>query len=421
MKEELLHHIWKYQRFNSTELQTTTRQNLSVLRSGVVNTDSGPDFFNARVQIDGTIWAGNVELHIRSSDWYKHQHQDDPAYQNITLHVVWEDDIDFFNKEGIPTLELKNRIPGIVLERYQSLQNIRTIPCQDLVSEVDDFYIHQWLDRLSVERLERKSKEIKEELNRVGGNWEEILYRRLARNFGFKVNQSPFEQLSASIPLNILKKHHNSIIQLEALLFGVAGLLHNATDEYANHLQGEFEFLLRKYHLAVNHNCKWKFSRMRPRNFPTVRIAQFASLLHQSAEIFNQFFSNHDLEVLKNQFMKIQVSKYWVEHYRFGRSSQPVVKNFGEKSFENVVINTLAPISFAFGQMNGMDSFKERAIQWLEQTAAEKNAIIKRWEELNIKSINSSQSQGLIELYNEYCSQKYCLNCAIGNQILKPS
>lgn len=421
MKEELLHHIWKFQRFNTTQLVTTDGKEVLINKAGAYNQDAGPDFFNSRITINNTTWAGNVEIHIKSSDWYKHNHQTDAAYQSIILHVVWEDDIDFNQKEGIPTIELKNRIPKVILDRYAALQNINNIPCSEQISTVDSVHINHWLERLAIQRLSRKSQHIEAKLTTFQGNWEEVFYIMLASNFGFKVNKLPFELLAESLSLAILKKHKGNLMQVEALLFGVAGLLEKPQDDYSKALKEEFEFLKKKYNLEININCNWKFNRMRPQNFPTVRMAQLAALISQSSEIFSTFFNGCSLTFLSQKFESIQVSSYWVSHYVLNKPSKSNVKNFGNRSFENIVINTLAPMSFAFGVSNDLEDFREKAIQWLETTNPENNSIIKKWQNLKLPTQDAAHTQALIELYNEYCSQKDCLTCAIGNQILKPS
>lgn len=421
MQEELLHHIWNYQRFTKSKLQTTEGESVLIHKSGVLNKDSGPDFFNALITIGETQWAGNVEIHVKSSDWFKHNHQSDKAYSNIVLHVVWEDDIDFFSKQGIATIELKYRVPKLILERYRELNNLKSIPCENLIHNVDAFMIRQWLMRLATERLEQKSKVIIGYYNSTNSSWSETFYWALARNFGFKVNGEPFELLAKSLPLSILAKHKDNPMQVEALIFGQSGLLDaKFKDEYPQTLQKEYSFLKRKYSLKPLLPEIWKRSKMRPSNFPTIRIAQFSALIVRAEQLFSKVLSTGKISETKIFFEELEPSNYWKYHYSFDGDTRVKRKILGEASINNILINTIAPLLFAYGHLRDELFYKERAIELLEMIPSESNNIIKRWKALHLEVENAADSQALIQLRTMYCNEKKCLNCNIGNQILKP-
>lgn len=419
MKEELLYHLWRYKRFNLNGLSTTCGQPILLLNAGTLNHHSGPDFSDARVRIDRLHWAGNVEIHVKSSDWFKHNHQFDKAYSNIILHVVWEDDCQFYEQTNIPTLELKNRVSRLILEKYAALQNIQEIPCSAYLAQVDEIHIQSWLERLMIERLQYKTERILKRLQFYKGNWEEVYFEMLFASFGFKVNQLPFELLAQSIQKNILRKHENQLLQLEALLFGMAGFLHQPKDDYQALLAKEFRFLKAKYQLKEI-ECSWKFGKMRPANFPTIRIAQLAFLL-QNCQLLVPSLLGNDVATLSAIFSHVSTSAYWDTHYRWGKESTYSKKMLGTGSYQNIILNVHAPFLYAYGTFSQVEKYIDFALNMLRDCSAEKNRITEKYLRLGIKNRSAFQSQALIHLFNEYCSRKYCLNCAIGNQILKPS
>ena len=437
MQEALLHHIWKFRLFEMNQLKTVGGETVEISNPGKHNTDSGPDFFNARIKINNTIWAGNVELHIKTSDWQKHNHQNDVAYDNVILHVVFENDSVSNNmgdtkQSGIPVLELKSRISESLLHRYDKLMlNQNKIPCSGSLSMVDAFTFSNWTDRLLIERLELKTKAIEELLAQNQTNWEETFYVLLARNFGFKINAVPFELLARSTPLAHLAKHKNQLFQIEALLFGQAGLLQSDfKEDYPTRLRTEYDFLKSKFDLQNMDAHLWKFMRLRPVNFPTIRIAQFAQLIYKSSHLFSKLIELKDVKQAFDLF-DVQAGEYWNTHFMFDKSpvlSHPEVaagaedtgsKHLGKTSVENIIINTVVPVLFYYGKQKGIQKIQNRSFEFLESISAENNKITKQWMQYHAPCENAYQAQALIQLYNFYCSEKKCLSCAIGNRILK--
>jgi hypothetical protein len=422
--EDFLHYVWKFRLFERTELQTTDGEELEIFSAGVHNSDSGPDFQNARIRIGDTVWAGNVEVHLSSSDWQKHGHTTDDAYNNVILHVVYRDDKPLILSTGrhVPTLVLENRIPGDLHSRYHNLifGNQSIIPCEASIASVDSLTLHNWLTRVLIERLEKRSTAVITALNLNRGDWEETFYQFLAANFGFKTNALPFELLAKSLPQNILAKHKNNPMQIEALLFGQAGFLNDTvTDEYPRKLKKEYEFLQKKYKLTPIENHLWKFMRMRPPNFPTVRLAQFAALVVNSNHLFSKVLEIKDVKGLRNLFTDIKVNPYWENHYRFDAGSTPSAKNLGQASIDVLLLNTLVLFLFSYGKHNQIQHFINRSLQLLEYLPNENNNIVADFNNLGVKIKTAFESQALLELKNNYCNYKKCLQCGVGNKILK--
>lgn len=422
MKEELLHYVWRVQRFDCANLMTTQGHRINIIHFGNYNRDAGPDFTNARIQIGDTLWAGQVEMHLKASDWIKHGHQHDPNYGNVILHVVLEEDtlITHPNGEPIPCLELKSRIPDKVAKIYQRLRHTSDwIPCQHLLPQVPEITRQMWLDRLLVERLQRRCIHIKQQLVLRKFDWEACLYHSLASGFGMKVNREAFERLAESLPFGLVLKHRHNLLQLEALFFGQAGLLDLAfKDAYPLQLQREYRFLAHKYRLQSLPRHYWKFLRMRPANFPTIRLAQLARLYHQCEHLFSKVLAAGNIKEVEN-LLSIQVSHYWKDHYLFDKASKPRIKSLGKSSIHIFTINTIAPILFLYGKEKDQSVFCDIALQLLEEIPPESNHIISKWEEMGFSPQSAYQSQALLELKNEYCHPKNCLNCSIGNIILK--
>lgn len=423
MTEDFLHYIWKFQRFNPHALQCVSGESVEVIKSGAHNLDSGPDFFNSRLKIGDTEWAGNVEIHLRSSDWYKHGHQSDKVYDKVILHLVWEDDqtVKRSNGDLIPTLELKGRVSKVVLDKYQALSESRLwVPCANEFSSVEEIYLNQQLDRMMVERLEQKSKRIDRLLSLHVNDWEEVFYQLLCRYFGFKVNATPFELLSTTLPFSILRKHQNNLMQLEALLFGQAGFLDkDFKGDYPLQLQKEYKYLAKKYQLKAMDVSLWKFMRMRPSNFPTIRLAQLAALIHKHQKFFSPLIESKEVVQLSD-FFKVQASDYWKAHYRFDvPAARNHEKKLGKQSIQLLLINVVSPLLFNYGLKKGSEEFKEKAIELLDNLPAEKNAITKKWEALGAPLESAFHSQALIQLKNNHCEFKKCLTCMLGNAILK--
>lgn len=420
MKEEFLHYVWKYQLFSSSELKTIDNKPIEIIHPGMHNHDSGPDFFNAKIKIEDTVWAGNVEIHIKSSDWYKHNHQEDGAYNNVILQVVDDHDkeIKRANGEVIPTVEL--RFDKKLLDNYQTLVRRETwIPCEQDLNKVDSFTIQNWIEKLSVERLEEKSDRIHQLLNQTNNSWEEAFYIQLARNFGFKLNADPFEQLAKSLPLTYLAKHKDNLFQIEALLFGQAGFLDETEgDEYFEKLKQEYLYLKKKFNLKGIEKHLWKFLRSRPGNFATIRIAQFAKLIHRSSALFSKVLKIEKVQEFYNLF-QVKPSEYWENHYQFNKKSVKKSKLLGKSAIDILLINTVIPFLFVYGKAKGLTELQERAIEFLEAIKPEKNSIITKWSNLGIKSASAFETQSLIQLKNNYCNHKKCLNCQIGNSLIR--
>jgi len=376
-----------------------------------------------------------VEIHICASDWNKHNHQNDGAYDNVILHVVHNADEDIIRKNGetIPTLQLKDRFDNHLLDNYENLQKSkRWIPCQHHITGIakDHFLLNNWLDRLLVERLERKSERIFNTLKLNNNDWEETFYQHLARNFGFKVNAMPFELLAKSLSVAHLAKHKDNLIQIEAMLFGQAGILFgDFKDEYPNQLKKEYVFLKKKFNLKPIYSPSplgregeglhiWKFLRIRPSNFPTIRISQFASLFYKSSNLFSKILECRNLIQVMNLF-DIAATEYWVTHYLFDKTSTERDKKLGKGTRENIVINTIVPFLFVYGVRNKNEQYKDRALLFLEKLSGEKNSIIDKWDQLGLPVRSAYHTQALLELKNEYCTYKKCLSCSIGNRILK--
>ena len=427
MTERLLHFIWQFQYFNKSELTTSAGEAVQILFAGQYNTNQGPDFSDAKIKIGKTTWAGTVELHIKTSDWKKHNHQSDSNYNNVVLHVVWEDDRSRNSVPAkrteqssvIPVIELKDRVSKILLERYEELMNATSfIPCEKSIDTVRDITWKSWKDRLLVERLLRKSKIVETHLQQNNYHWEETFWWLLAKNFGMKVNAEAFEAIAKSVSINILAKHKSQIHQLEALLLGQAGLLEgDFKDDYPVMLQKEYEFYKSKYNLQPISNPVF-FLRMRPGNFPTIRLAQLAMFIHDSAHLFSKIKEANSLKDVKEWF-DVTANDYWHYHYQFDEIAAFKKKKLGAAMIDNIIINTIAPVLFAYGNYHDENKYKEKALRWLEETAAEKNAITKGFQQLKIENKNAFDSQALIELKNEYCNTKRCLECGVGNAILK--
>ncbi len=407
-------------------MATTAGEVLNILKPGILNSDAGPDFSQAKIKIGNIDWVGNVEIHIQSSGWYEHKHDQDAAYENVILHVVWEEDKPVHRTDGtrIPTLQLKGRVEEHLLKSYQKLiNNPLAIPCGKSFSGVDELIKHAMVDKALMIRLEAKATQIKILLDKNKGDWDETTYQLLAGNLGFKVNKDPFIQLANALPYKLIQKHRSNLLEVEALLFGQAGFLVAKTkDEYLAQLFNTYQFLAKKYDLSGKQMnvAQWKFLRLRPANFPTIRLAQFASLLCSHRNIFSNLIEVSRYQQLIH-FFEIHQSAYWKAHYRFGKKSKGEVPGVGESGKENIIINTVVPLFVAYGQSHDDYSFVEKAITILQSIPSERNKITRIWHELGYVSKTAFDSQGLIELYNNFCQRRACLNCTIGSALLKPN
>jgi len=408
--------------FNPLGLRTTDGEVLQIITTGIHNMDAGPDFHQSKIKIGETIWAGNVEIHLKSSDWLKHNHNTDKAYDNVVLHVVWENGIDIKRTDGtiIPVLELKNIIDKKIIDNYDQLrQNNYWIPCEHQLINVDDFTKQQTLDRLMMERLENKANIIKEVYLFYKGSWEDTFYITLSKCFGFKVNSLPFEILAKQLAQNILAKHKNNPLQIEALIFGVSGLLDRSfNDDYPNELKQEYDFLQKKYQLNSLEPSLWKFSKTRPDNFPTIRLSQFAALVIKSSHLFSQIIEIKNQSDYVKLFADLVINNYWEKHFTFDKAVDKKSVNLGKSSIQIILINAIAPLLFFYGKQIGDKQFIDRALDILENIPPESNIITKGFKERGLSVQNSFDSQALIHLKKNYCDQKKCLNCGIGLKIL---
>jgi hypothetical protein len=416
MNEKLFQYIWQFRHFNLSELTTVENEPLQIIHPGTLNTNQGPDFLNAKIKIGNTIWAGSIELHLRSSDWKNHKHSGDKNYNNVILHVVWQDNVDL--QLPFPTLELQSKISKLLLAKYDELMNTNAfIACQNNIHKIEPFIWNAWKDRLLAERLEDKAQRIFEYIQINHNHWEETFWWLLARNFGIKVNSDAFEKIAQSLPINILAKHKNQIHQTEALLFGQAGLLETDFKEaYPSMLQKEYWFCKSKYQLTPI-QIPLHFLRMRPSNFPTVRLAQLAMLIHNSSHLFGQIRDSNSLKDVK-ALLNVTANDHWHYHYTLDEASAFKEKNIGTQMINNILINTIVPVLFAYGQYHKEQQYKDKALQWMEEISAEKNEITKGFVSLNVENNNALDSQALIQLKNSYCNQKRCLECAVGNKLM---
>jgi len=420
MTERLLHFIWQMQYYNKTDLLTSSGERLIIIYPGQFNTNQGPDFQHASIKIQNTTWVGNIELHVKSSDWKAHGHNEDQHYNNVILHVVWENDVELTTGcRSIPVLTLHNRVSKLLLTRYEEMMlAANTIPCQGSIAVVPDLVWKSWKTRLATERLQNRTQTIAKYLEQSNNHWEEVFWWMLAKNFGVTVNGNAFETIARSIGVTILAKHKNQIHQLECFLFGQAGLL-NATfsDDYPKMLQREYQFYQKKYGFEPIFQPVY-FLRMRPSNFPTVRLAQLAMLISQSTHLFAHVRYASTLKEIMELF-DITANDYWHYRYRFDEPSIFHEKKLGKQMISNLIINTVIPAVFAYGHIQNEQAYKNKALQWLEELPQEQNSIIKKWETLQVPNETALDSQALTELTKNYCLNKNCLHCAVGAAILK--
>ncbi len=422
MTEDFICFIWKFRQFSQKELKTIHSEPVDIITPGIHNKDAGPDFSNVKIRINNTLWAGNAEVHILSSDWERHKHSQDEAYNNVVLHIVYEYDKCVLRSDGTepPTLELKNYItPGIESRYHRLMENLSWIPCEKQIGQVDEIYIRNWLSRMLIERLEEKSSVIFALVEECKGSWDDAFYIQIARNFGFKVNALPFELLARSLPQQILGKHKNSPLQTEALLFGQAGFLNDEEqDVYTSLLTKEYLFLKKKYSLKPLGSYLWKFLRLRPQNFPTLRIAQFAALILKSTRLFSQILEIKETKRIADLFKDLRINPYWDNHYRLGKTSAGVSPQLGQEAINNLLINTVAVMIFSYGKYIDDESLMRRAVDILENLPFETNHITRRFKEIGIMRGNADRSQALLQLKKSWCDKKNCLFCAVGAKII---
>ncbi|MDR2853972.1 MAG: DUF2851 family protein [Prevotellaceae bacterium] len=419
MKESILHYVWLNKLFYASDLRTTDGECVEVLNVGKLNTDAGPDFFNAKIKITDTLWAGNVEIHTRSSDWSRHKHLINKAYDNVVLHVVADADTEVFRTNGTKIPQMVLKYPQEINENYESLlASQKWILCEDKINEVPKIFINTWKSALLAERLAQKTETIQNLLTNSINSWEDAFYVTIAQNFGFGTNSQAFSLLAKSLPQSILAKHKDNLMQIEALLFGQSGLLpDNQADNYVSQLKTEYAFLQKKYNLTPLEASQWKLLRLRPDNFPQVRIAQFAALVQKSSKLFSKVLENHDIKSLRTLFA-CEPSDFWTTHYTFERKSAKKTKNLSRQTIDILLINTVIPMLFAYAEKRKNQSLKDEVLELLEQIPAEKNAVVAHWTAIGLLSQSAFDTQALLQLKNNYCADKKCLHCRIGHKIL---
>lgn len=418
--EQLLHYVWKHKIFPLKELKTTTGQQVEVIDTGLANTDAGPDFFNAKLKLDGVLWIGNIEIHERSSDWFKHGHHADAGYNSVILHIASEIDTEISrsNGERIPQIQLI--CPEAVRTNYKELLETDSYPpCYRIIPSLPPFTAHSWMTALQMERFEQKATLLNERLKRCQGNWEDAFFITLARNFGFGLNGDAFETWAHRLPFRAVDKHRNDLFQIEAIFFGQAGILEDSDgDGYYLRLKKEYTYLQHKFGLIPMDASLWRFLRLRPANFPHIRIAQLACLYHRAYGLLSRIMETETLQGIRD-ILKGGTSEYWLTHYTFGGSSPSRPKTLSNTSLDLLIINTVVTFLYAYGLHKGNRVLCARAGSFLEELKAENNYITRMWEQCGMKASNAADSQALIQLKKEYCDKKKCLYCRIGYEYLK--
>jgi len=416
MREEFLYYLWE-NRLLQQPLQTIEGESVDVVTTGYRNTDSGPDFLEAKIKIADKLWAGHVEIHVKTSDWNRHHHESDKAYKNVILHVVYEHDT---KVNDIPVLELKDCFDALLFTNYQRFVNSKNwIACEKSIAQVPPFTRLSWLDRMAVERLESKAETVNKTLENNQFDWEDALYKLMMRYIGLKVNNEAFETLASILPFKTLLKHADQPIQLEAMLLGCAGLLDaDFTEEYPLLLKREFGVMKAKFNLVTMSAERWKFMRMRPGNYVTIRLAQMAQLIYKNGALFSKLKSAKTANEAKALF-NVTTSAYWKTHYRLGIPSETKSKHLGDATADVLIINAVVPLLFCFGKLHKDENYCDLAIRFLEETAAENNTIIRHFAQCGIAADNAMQTQSLLHLYSMYCKRKRCLECRMGHVLLR--
>ena len=428
--EQLIHYVWKHKLFPLTGLKTTDGQEVEVIDTGLHNHNAGPDFFNAKVKIGGTLWVGNVEIHDRASDWFLHRHDRDPNYNNVILHVAESIDVDVKTRRGDYPPQMRLQVPTAVREHYEELLTTDEYPaCYRIIPSLSKLMVHSWMSALQTERLEQKTEAIAQRVKDCDGSWEAAYFVTLARNYGFGINGDAFETWAKLIPLQSVAHHRDNLMQIEAFFLGQAGLLDIAAiperyqqqalnDSYFTELKSEYQYLAHKFGLQAMDANQWRFLRLRPQNFPHIRIAQLAHLYYEQWAGLSQLLECESVKQVR-ELLATQVTHYWETHYVFGEKSAKSEKKLSAASLNLQIINTVAPILFAYGKHKNSEKYCERAFDFLETLKAEENHIVRMWKEVGLMVETAGDSQALIQLKKEYCDRKDCLRCRIGYEYLK--
>jgi len=418
--ERLLHYAWKHKMFPLAGLKTTTNLPVEVIDPGLSNSNAGPDFFNAKIKIDGTIWAGNIEIHNQSSDWKRHGHHNDKSYDSVILHLADQVDEEVYRTDGQPIHQVQFSCPETVRTRYEELKLADMRPrCYSLLPSLPTLMIHSWFTALQTERLEQKTNQIVSRLEQHNNHWEDVFFITLSRNFGFGLNGDAFETWGNLLSLRAVDKHRDSLEQVEAMFFGQAGMLEDDLDDpYYLMLQKEYRYLSHKFELRQMEPSRWKFLRLRPGNFPPVRLAQLASLYYRAQGLFSRIIEAETLEDVK-AILAVGTSEYWETHYHFSKPSPRRVKVLGKGGLDLIVINTIVPFLYAYGLHKSDERLCTRASDFLEETTAENNYITRLWDGAGLPVKSAADSQALIQLQKEYCDVKKCLHCRFGFEYLK--
>lgn len=423
MNEYLLHFIWKYKPFLFNGIKTNPNEAIEIIDPGEHNRNAGPDFFNAKVKIGNTLWVGNVEMHIDASDWYVHGHHTDKSYNNVILHVVVNNNRQAKTSSGIDIPTITVQYPTNLEENLNNITNSGSwIPCAKHLGGVNPIRIKSWIEKMMVERLEQKTSAVTTSVAECGNSWEEAFYRSVVRCFGLKINAIPTELLAKTTPLKSLAKHKDSLFQLEAILFGQAGLLESYTneDEYQLSLKIEYNYLQHKLNLKPIDGAIWKFMRLRPPAFPTIRIAQLAMLIHKSSSLFSKLMEVASIKEAE-ELLSVDTSDYWRTHYSFGKQSPLRIKPVGKQMVETIILNSLVPFMFAYADFYSKPELKDTSLHLLEKLPAEKNSIIDGFQNLGIGSTSAFDSQALLHTKSNYCNTRKCIFCPIGSSILLKS
>ncbi|WP_455607542.1 DUF2851 family protein [Bacteroides sp.] len=421
--ELLLHYVWKHKIFPLKMLRTTTGKPVEVIDAGLPNTNAGPDFFNAKLKIDGTLWVGNVEVHTVASDWMRHGHDKDVAYDNVILHVAETVDCEVFRANGASVPQLQLSCPESIRRHYTELSHAEIYPpCYSILSSLPKLTVHSWLSALQVERFEQKARAIAARLEHCNNHWEDVFFITLSRNFGFGLNGDAFEAWANHLPFRAIDKHRDNLFQVEAFFFGQAGLLDEELpdeDEYYRKLQKEFRYLQHKFELSAPMPAtQWRFLRLRPGNFPHVRLAQLANLYYRERSLFSRIMEAETLEAVR-KLLTVSTSPYWEEHFNFKKTSPRQEKQVGKNAQNLIVINTVIPFLYAYGLHKADEALCERATRFLESLKAEDNHIIRHWSGAGLPVSTAADSQALLQLQKEYCDKKDCLRCRFGFEYLR--